>query len=57
MRKRSPKSSRNLLISSSVRQDLPDPPVPVMPSTGAGDPVSLDLEALVFCQRHHSRAP
>ena len=28
-------SSRNLRISSSVREDLPEPPVPVMPTTGA----------------------
>ena len=34
MRSLSPWSSRNRRISSSVSEDLPDPPVPVIPSTG-----------------------
>ena len=37
MRRRSPNASRARRTISSVTDDLPEPPVPVIPRTGAGD--------------------
>ena len=46
MRSASSWSSRNRSTSSSVSDDLPDPPEPVIPSTGTGRPAAADRSAL-----------
>ena len=64
-RKPSAWSSRQRRINSSVSEDLPEPPVPVMPSTGARGPLNgaperscstRDLLAVPFSRAVISRA-
>ena len=46
---RSGKSRRNRRTSSSTMEDLPAPPVPVMPSTGTRRPADRSASAAWHC--------